>query len=175
MSREERVEPLVEALSRARDAAGAAGAMTTVVADLGDVDATARAAAAAGAVDLLVNGAGVGGMKGFLDVDVALFDHLVSVNCRAPLQISQIVARGMMERGTGGAVVHVSSQSSTQAIRDRCASAAPRGGRDLLSRILSAAAATARRRGVSRTRRGLARLRDHPRGRTPPRNLTGTA
>mmetsp|Transcript_3920 Transcript_3920/g.12158 ORF Transcript_3920/g.12158 Transcript_3920/m.12158 type:complete len:197 (+) Transcript_3920:354-944(+) len=111
--------------------------MTTVVADLGDVDATARAAAAAGAVDLLVNGAGVGGMKGFLDVDVALFDHLVSVNCRAPLQISQIVARGMMERGTGGAVVHVSSQSSTQAIRDRCAYSLTKAGIDYLTKSMA--------------------------------------
>ena len=48
---------------------------------------------------------------------VQAFDLMMGVNVRAVIQLSQVVARGMIDRGEGGSIVHVSSQSSTQAIQ----------------------------------------------------------
>merc|ERR1719214_164515 len=57
-----------------------------------------RAAAEAGDVDALVNAAGVGAMASFLDVETDAFDQCVAVNCRAPLVLSQCVAKNMIAR-----------------------------------------------------------------------------
>ena len=75
-----------------------------VVADLSQVADVRRAAAEAGDVDALVNAAGVGAMASFLDVETDAFDQCVAVNCRAPLVLSQCVARNMIARGVPGAV-----------------------------------------------------------------------
>ena len=69
-----------------------------VVADLSQVADVRRAAAEAGDVDALVNAAGVGAMASFLDVETDAFEQCVAVNCRAPLVLSQCVARNMIAR-----------------------------------------------------------------------------
>ena len=66
----------------------------------------------AGDVDALVNAAGVGAMASFLDVETDAFDQCVAVNCRAPLVLSQCVARNMIARGVPGAVVRSANQPS---------------------------------------------------------------
>ena len=63
-------------------------------------------------VDALVNAAGVGAMASFLDVETDAFDQCVAVNCRAPLVLSQCVARNMIARGVPGAVVRGANQPS---------------------------------------------------------------
>ena len=83
-----------------------------VVADLSQVADVRRAAAEAGDVDALVNAAGVGAMASFLDVETDAFDQCVAVNCRAPLVLSQCVARNMIARGVPGAVVRGANQPS---------------------------------------------------------------
>lgn len=125
------------AAALAPECAGAGAGVSTVVADLSDAAATVAAAEAAGDVDLLVNSAGVGRMQGFMDVDVESFDLMMAVNCRAVLQISQVVARNMISRGAKGAIVHVSSQSSTQAIRQRCAYSLTKAGVDHLTKTMA--------------------------------------
>ena len=106
---------------------------SVVAADLSTAEGVARATGqaleqAGGAVDHLVCSAGVGRMQSMMDVDIGSFDLMMAVNCRAALQMSQLVAQALIDRGTPGAIVHVSSQSSSTAIRDRCAYSLTKAG-----------------------------------------------
>ncbi|KAM7232480.1 hypothetical protein CapIbe_017241 [Capra ibex] len=80
-----------------------------VCVDLGDWEATEKALGGVGPVDLLVNNAAVALMRPFLEVTKEDFDRSFSVNLRAVFQVSQIVARGMINRGVPGSIVNVSS------------------------------------------------------------------
>lgn len=108
-----------------------------IVADLTYADAARDAALQAGRVDLLVNNAGISFPQSFLDTTVEAFDTTLAVNARAALIISQIVARGMIERGKGGAIVNVSSQSSMVGLEDHAAYCASKGALDQLTRVMA--------------------------------------
>lgn len=86
-----------------------------LVADLGDraqVQVVAdRLADAARPVDLLVNNAGYGLKKGFLQNEVEVEELAFDVLCRAVLVLSHAAARAMKTRGSG-AIVNVSSVAS---------------------------------------------------------------
>uniref|UniRef100_I3N3K9 Dicarbonyl and L-xylulose reductase n=1 Tax=Ictidomys tridecemlineatus TaxID=43179 RepID=I3N3K9_ICTTR len=84
--------------------------------DLADWEATEHALGSVGPVDLLVNNAGVALLQPFLEVTKEAFDTSFDVNLRAVIQVSQIVARGMIARGAPGAIVNVSSQASQRAL-----------------------------------------------------------
>ncbi|CAD7668422.1 unnamed protein product [Nyctereutes procyonoides] len=81
----------------------------TVCVDLGDWEATERALGSVGPVDLLVNNAAVALLQPFLEVTKEAFDRAFNVNLRSVVQVSQIVARGMIHRGVPGSIVNVSS------------------------------------------------------------------
>uniref|UniRef100_A0A4X1U9J7 Uncharacterized protein n=1 Tax=Sus scrofa TaxID=9823 RepID=A0A4X1U9J7_PIG len=83
-----------------------------VCVDLGDWEATERALGGVGPVDLLVNNAAVALMQPFLDTTKEVFDRSFNVNLRSVFQVSQIVARSMIERGVPGSIVNVSSMVS---------------------------------------------------------------
>ncbi|XP_047613545.1 LOW QUALITY PROTEIN: carbonyl reductase [NADPH] 2-like [Phacochoerus africanus] len=83
-----------------------------VCVDLGDWEATERALGGVGPVDLLVNNAAVALMQPFLDTTKDVFDRSFNVNLRSVFQVSQIVARSMIERGVPGSIVNVSSMVS---------------------------------------------------------------
>ncbi|XP_058140915.1 carbonyl reductase [NADPH] 2 [Dasypus novemcinctus] len=80
-----------------------------VCVDLGDWEATERALGGIGPVDLLVNNAAVAMQQPFLEVTKEAFDRSFDVNLRSVFQVSQIVARGLIERGAPGSIVNVSS------------------------------------------------------------------
>lgn len=109
----------------------------TIQVDLGDVDQARQAAVSAGEIDLLVNNAGISLLQSFLDTSVEAFDKIMAVNVRAVLVVSQIVARGMIARGGGGAIVNVSSQSSLRALPDHTAYCTSKGALDQLTRMMA--------------------------------------
>ncbi|XP_069887782.1 carbonyl reductase [NADPH] 2-like isoform X2 [Dipodomys merriami] len=80
-----------------------------VCVDLGDWEATGRALGSVGPVDLLVNNAAVALRQPFLEVTKDFFDRSIDVNVRSVIQVSQIVARGMIDRGVPGSIVNISS------------------------------------------------------------------
>lgn len=87
-------------------------AITGSVADLATIDAAiARAVAAFGGLDGLVNNAGVGGpMKRFDTVEADEFDAIVAINLKSVWYGIKAAYRPMRERG-GGAIVNVSSMA----------------------------------------------------------------
>ncbi|HTK12101.1 MAG TPA: glucose 1-dehydrogenase [Ktedonobacteraceae bacterium] len=109
----------------------------TIVADLTSVEGARSAAEQAGRVDLLVNNAGISIPQSFLETSVEAFDATLAVNVRAVMLISQIVARGMIERGQGGAIVNLSSQASMIGLLDHTAYCASKGALDQLTRVMA--------------------------------------
>jgi L-xylulose reductase len=61
----------------------------------------------------------------------------MAINLRAVLVVSQIVAKGMIERGVAGSIVNISSMSSFQALHDHAAYAASKAGLDQLSKVMA--------------------------------------
>jgi 3-oxoacyl-[acyl-carrier protein] reductase len=98
-----------------RDAAGLAAlpdGFETIEVDLADREAPGQLGREAeerlGGVDVLVNNAGLMRQTPALEITVDEWDELFAVNLRAVFFLTQAVARGMAERGSG-AVVSVSS------------------------------------------------------------------
>src|SRR3546814_1159547 len=60
--------------------------------------------------DILVNNAGTNRPIPFLNVEPDDFDAVCSLNVRAAFFVAQVVARGMVETGRGGSIIHMSSQ-----------------------------------------------------------------
>ena len=86
------------------------GSAEARVMDVGDPDAAARAIKACGPVDILVNNAGTNRPAGFLDVTAEDFDAIMDLNLRAAFFVAQAVARGQVEAGRPGSIIHMSSQ-----------------------------------------------------------------
>ncbi len=108
-----------------------------ILADLTQTDESRRAAKAAGDIDLLVNNAGIAVIQPFLEASVEGWDETMAVNLRSAFLISQIIARGMVHRGKGGAIVNVSSQASMAAIHGHAAYGASKAGLDHLTRVMA--------------------------------------
>ena len=65
-----------------------------------------------GAVDVLVNNAGIGGYAPFLQMTLREWDLNMAINLRAPFIACQAVAPIMIEQG-GGSIINVSSHAAT--------------------------------------------------------------
>jgi L-xylulose reductase len=130
----------VVAISRAQvdlDTLKAAISCQVIQADLANAEQARQAADSAGEIDLLVNNAGITNLQSFFDTTLEAFDEIMAVNVRAVLVVSQVIARKMVARGTPGAIVNVSSQSSMRALQDHTAYCASKGALDQLTRMMA--------------------------------------
>lgn len=90
----------------------AAGRRVDLVAfDQADVPGTRAALAGIGAVDVLINNAGVESVRPALDVDEALWDSIVDTNLKGAFFVAQAMAGGMADRGQG-VIVNLASLTS---------------------------------------------------------------
>ncbi|XP_046849020.1 L-xylulose reductase-like [Xenia sp. Carnegie-2017] len=81
-----------------------------VVADLMKLDDAIKAIEATGEpIDLLVNNAAMVILKETLDVTDDDIDRSVTINMKAPLRLSQFVARDLIKRKKPGAIVNIST------------------------------------------------------------------
>ena len=91
-------------------------AAEAIVADLADPDdaraVVPEAVRRLGALDVLVNDAGVQPDGGALGVTLEEFDGTFAVNARAPFLLMQDVCRHLIARGVGGAIVNVASANA---------------------------------------------------------------
>ena len=109
----------------------------TVACDLTDWEATRAAVEALGPVHCLVNNAGVSHHKPFLDATEPDFDKTFAVNLKAALNVSQVVARGMVARGEGGVIVNISAVASLRPVVDHAVYCASKTALDHLMRVMT--------------------------------------
>lgn len=102
--------------------------------DLRDWDATRKAVESILPIDLLVNNAGVAKVEPFLDATPQNFDLVFNVNLKAVMNVSQVVAKNMIERKIGGSIVNVSSQGGQAALEDHAVYCASKAALDMLSK-----------------------------------------
>ena len=101
-----------------------------------DVDRfVASAVSEFGHIDILVNNAGVTHGADFLELDVADFDRVLSINLRGAFLAGQAAARHMASRGQG-AIINMSSVNANLAIPNAVAYAVSKGGMRQLTAIM---------------------------------------
>src|ERR1700722_5519917 len=84
-------------------------AIVADVTDLKQVEAAfAKAIGAMGAVDVLINNAGISIRHNFLDITPEDWDKVIAVNLTGVFYVAQTAARHMMERG-GGVILQTAS------------------------------------------------------------------
>lgn len=85
------------------------------VSDLSDPQAVREAAAnawtALGGIDILINNAGIAFREPFTDISLDRWNVVMAVNVQSIFVLSQEIARRMIERGQGGAIVNMTSKN----------------------------------------------------------------
>jgi 2-hydroxycyclohexanecarboxyl-CoA dehydrogenase len=113
---------LVEEIRRKGGTAAASGV------DIADYDAVGSAILhferEVGPTDILVNNAGWDRFINFIDTTPELWDQLIAINLRGPLNVSHFVLKGMVARGSGR-IVNIASDagrvgSSQEAVYSAC-------------------------------------------------------
>jgi NAD(P)-dependent dehydrogenase (short-subunit alcohol dehydrogenase family) len=89
---------------------GAGGKASFAAADLGDAADVQWLAGEVGAVDILINNAGISRFGPTAEFDIAAFDELFATNVRAPFILVAALAPGMATRGRGS-IVSLSSMA----------------------------------------------------------------
>lgn len=78
--------------------------------DITDLEATARAVAAQGPFDVLVNSAGLARHSPALETTAADYDAALNLNLRAAYFLTREIARGLIAAGKPGSLINISSQ-----------------------------------------------------------------
>ncbi len=128
-------------VAQIRAAGGSAIAVTGDVSVRADAQRIVRETIAAfGAVDGLVNNAGISDFIDFLDVTDEQWDSMMSVNAKGPFLMTQAVARAMVEAGRPGRICNVTSISGQKATNPRqvpyCAS---KGAANMFTKVAAVA------------------------------------
>ncbi|MBC8339529.1 MAG: glucose 1-dehydrogenase [Rhodospirillales bacterium] len=98
---------LEDAAKAIKDAGGSAEALEL---DVSDTEAVKSILNAGEPFDILFNNAGINRPGPMTDMTEDDFDAVMDVNVKAAYFVAQAVAKGMMEAGTGGTIIHTSSQ-----------------------------------------------------------------
>jgi len=121
---------------------GDAGIVAAGVAvDLADDKAPERLVATAveqfGGLHVLVNNAAVNRRMPILEVDRETWDWIMRIDLRQPYFLSQAVARRMIEQGTGGAIVSISSLNAAYALEQVSVYGPAKAGISQLTKVMA--------------------------------------
>jgi len=108
-----------------------------VAVDVGNWNETEAAVRKLGAVDMLVNNAGIITLQEVGSITEDEFDECFAVNVKAVANISQIVATTMIKEGIHGSIVNISSQASMVAIEKHATYCASKGALDQLTKVFA--------------------------------------
>lgn len=118
-------------------AGGKAAACRADIRVIEDIEAMlAMTASRFGPASILINNAGVGAQKHFLETPTEMLDDMLNVNIKGTFLCAQAAAREMVKLG-GGAIVNVSSHSGLLGSRGRSAYAASKGGIIAMTRVMA--------------------------------------
>ncbi|UVI29995.1 SDR family NAD(P)-dependent oxidoreductase [Paenibacillus spongiae] len=96
-------------------AAGYGDSVRFLVCDISEPELLTRQAAEAigywQGLDILVNNAGIAFRESFMDITPDHWNKVMNINLNAVFQLSQIAARQMIQQGTGGSIVNMSSKN----------------------------------------------------------------
>ena len=120
--------------------ASASAAFTELIFDVSDESGVVpklKALLRQTAVDVLVNCAGIGATRPFLDTELDLLDRIFAVNFRGAFLCSKLVARSMIERKISGAIVHIGSASGARGNAGRAAYGATKAALLNLTQVMA--------------------------------------
>ncbi|MNI08339.1 3-oxoacyl-[acyl-carrier-protein] reductase FabG [compost metagenome] len=113
--REEHLEQSAIRLRKSAQDRGITSQIATVVCDLGVPEQVERAAEEAwsiwGGLDILVNNAGIATRESFVDIPLSRWQQVIQVNLNATFQLSQWVAKKMIEAKIQGSIVNMASKN----------------------------------------------------------------
>jgi len=131
----------VVALSRTKEhlesLASEVPGIKTVSVDLSDWPATAAAVESVGPIHLLVNNAAQTSLQKFLDITPDNLDRLFNINVKGSINVAQVVAKGMVARKEGGAIVNMSSKASQTALPDHTAYCSMKAALDMVTKVMA--------------------------------------
>jgi 2-deoxy-D-gluconate 3-dehydrogenase len=90
-----------------------------------------------GGLDILVNNAGTNKPQEALEVTPEAWDQIMNLNLRAAFFTAQAAGRVMIEKGRGGRIINLTSQTGTLALVKRSAYCASKGGLNLVTKVLA--------------------------------------
>ncbi len=110
-----------------------------ISADMAHVDGPEHAArealAAFGAIDVLVNNAGIALIDPLLEAKVPDWDMTMAVNLRAPWLLARALVPGMIGKQRGK-IINISSQAGVVGLEGHGAYAASKGGLNMLTKVM---------------------------------------
>ena len=90
-----------------------------------------------GHIDILVNNAGGYNTLGFFELNPQDFEQLLQVTLMTPFFLSQLVAKGMVQKQTGGNIINISSISGTRPTLNRVAHASGKAALNMLTQTMA--------------------------------------
>jgi NAD(P)-dependent dehydrogenase (short-subunit alcohol dehydrogenase family) len=127
------------AVTGLRAGGGEVAGLACDVSTEGDVARMVDAAdAALGGIDVLANNAGTAQRDSFLTITVADWDRILAVNLRGMFLVAQAVSIKMVQRGTGGVIINMSSTNGIAGEQDYAHYNASKGGVLLLTKTMAA-------------------------------------
>jgi NAD(P)-dependent dehydrogenase (short-subunit alcohol dehydrogenase family) len=90
-----------------------------------------------GSLDILVNNAGGYNTAGFLELSVDEFEQLLKVSVTAPMQLTQLAAKHMIEKGISGNIINISSISGERPYPKRVAHATGKAALNMLTKSMA--------------------------------------
>jgi NAD(P)-dependent dehydrogenase (short-subunit alcohol dehydrogenase family) len=90
-----------------------------------------------GGIDVLINCAGITCPQPGSLYDKAIWDRVLAVNLNAPFQLCQLAGKKMIEQGTGGSIINITSINAAVAMPNNPAYAAAKAGLRHMSKALA--------------------------------------
>ena len=125
----------------AGEIADAGGTATAVEADVSDPEGAEHlvesAVDAYGSLDIMVNNAGISVVEPAMEIDPEDWQNVIDTNLSGVFYGAQAAGREMIEQGTGGQIINVSSMFGKIGVQGRAPYNASKGGVNNLTRCLA--------------------------------------